>query len=351
MENFLAHPGLWTWANFDGEHYLAIAHHGYGNLEQAFFPFYPWLIKTLVAPFRESLFALLLSGLTISHVAFLIALFLFYLLVQLDFGKKIAQLAVIFLLVFPASFFFGSVYSESLFFVLALGSFYAARKKHWWLAGVLGAFASATRIVGIFLLPALLWEWWEQRKNQNSPASPSEAGRAKLKTQNLINLVFILLIPLGLLFYMRQLAINYHDPLMFYRTHSAFGAGRSTDKLILLYQVFWRYFKMMATTKIDPLYYTVWLEFLSAAGFLVLLVFSYLKKIRISYLIFAVLAYMTPTLTGTFLSMPRLVLVLFPCFISLALIKNKLFRLLWLVTCCLLLAVTTIFFTRGYFVG
>lgn len=341
MENFLAHPGLWAWANFDGEHYLAIAHHGYGNLEQAFFPFYPWLIKTLVSPFKESLFALLLSGLTISHLAFFIALFLLYLLVQLDFDRKVAQLTIIFLLVFPASFFFGSVYAESLFLALALGSFYAARKKHWWLAGILGAFASATRVVGIFLLPALLWEWWEQRKNQNS----------KIKTQNLIDLVFIFLIPLGLLFYMRQLAINYHDPLMFYRTHSAFGAGRSTDKLILLYQVFWRYFKMMVTTKIDPLYYSVWLEFLSAAGFLVLLVFSYLKKIRISYLIFAVFAYMAPTLTGTFLSMPLLVLVLFPCFISLALIKNKFFRLLLLAICCLLLAVTTIFFTRGYFVG
>ena len=349
MENFLAHPGIWAWANFDGEHYLAIAHHGYGNFEQAFFPFFPWLVKSLVFPFKESLFALLLSGLTISHVAFFIALFFFYLLVQLDFDKRVAQLAVLFLLIFPASFFFGSVYSESLFLALALGSFYAARKKHWWLAGILGAFASATRIVGIFLLPALLWEWWEQRKTQNSKIS--KACCFAIKTQNLINLVFIFLIPLGLLFYMRQLAINYNDPLMFFHAHSAFGAGRSIDKLILLYQVFWRYFKMMATTKIDPLYYTVWLEFLTAAGFLALLVFSYLKKIRISYLIFAALAYITPTLTGTLLSMPRLVLVLFPCFISLALIKNKLFHILLFVTCCLLLAVTTIFFTRGYFVG
>jgi len=41
MEHFLVHPGLWSWANFDGMRYLSIAHHGYGNLEQAFFPFFP----------------------------------------------------------------------------------------------------------------------------------------------------------------------------------------------------------------------------------------------------------------------------------------------------------------------
>jgi len=32
MENLLAHPGFWPWANFDGRYYLEIAQHGYGNL-------------------------------------------------------------------------------------------------------------------------------------------------------------------------------------------------------------------------------------------------------------------------------------------------------------------------------
>lgn len=341
MNNFLVHPGLWAWANFDGEHYLAIANHGYGNFEQAFFPLFPWLIRTLVYPVRESLFALLFSGLTISHLAFIIALFLLYLLIRLDYDKKVAQTTILFLLLFPTSFFFGAVYTESLFLALVLGSFYAARRGKWWIAGILGALASGTRFVGIFLLPALLWEWWEQ-------------NNSKFKIQNLKllkTLIPIFLVPIGLLWYMRFLAINYQDPLMFLHVQPAYGAQRVADKIILLYQVFWRYFKMIASTKADPLFFTVWLEFLTGAGFLCLLVFSYFKKIRLSYIIFAVLAYITPTLTGTFSSMPRYVLTLFPCFIAMALIKNRIFRTLYFVVCCLLLLIATIFFTRGYWVG
>jgi len=341
MENFLRHPNLLAWANFDGEHYLAIAQHGYGMFDQVLFPFYPFLIKTFIFPLKESLFTLLFSGLTISNLSFLIALFLLYLLVKLDFNQKTARWTILFLLVFPTSFFFGSVYNESLFLLLILGSFYTARRGNWWLAGILGAFASATRPVGIFLLPALLWEWWEQNKIKNE----------KLKMKNLFNLLPIFLVSAGLLWYMRYLAINYQDPLMFLHSQPAFGAQRVADKVILLHQVCWRYFKMIATTKANLLYFTVWLEFLSAAFSGILLVFGYLRKIRLSYLIFAFLAFIVPTLTGTFSSMPRYVLVLFPCFIALSLIKSKWFRLAWIVLSILLLFVATIFFTRGYFVG
>jgi len=341
LKEILARPGLWAWANFEGEHYLAIAQHGYANLEQAFFPLFPWLIRVFVYPFRENPFALLISGLTISHLAFLTALFLFYKLIKLDFDEKVAQLAILFLLIFPTSFFFGAVYTESLFLVLILGSFYAARKKNWWVAGILGAFASATSFLGIFLLPALLWEWWEQRSTEN----------LRLKTQDFFELIPILLIPLGLLFYMRFLASFYQDPLMFIHVQPAFGTQGSADKLILLYQVFWRYLKMIVSTRWDPLYFTVWLELLTTTGFGALLVYAQLKKIRLSYLIFAFLAFLVPTLTGTFSSMPRYVLVLFPGFITLALIKNKIFRSLYIFVCCLLLAIATIFFTRGYWIA
>lgn len=347
LKHVFDHPGLWPWANFDGEHYLSIAYRGYGNLEQAFFPFFPFLIKLLSSPFKSNfsselnLFPFLVSGLIIANISFLVALILFYFLVRLDVDKKKARLSIFFLLVFPTSFFFGSVYTESLFLALILGSFYAARKKKWWLAGILGALASATRIVGVFLLPALLWEWWEQQKIKSQ----------KLKVKSLFNLLPIFLVLSGLLWYMRYLSINYQDPLMFLHVQPAFGAERSVDKIILLYQVFWRYLKMIATTKVDPLYFTVWLELFTALGFLGLLIIAYLKKIRLSYLIFAALAYLVPTLTGTFSSMPRYVLILFPGFITLSLIKNRFFRWLLIALSCLLLAISTIFFTRGYWVG
>lgn len=38
---------LWSRANFDGIHYLDIAQKGYGIYQQAFFPFYPQLVRVL----------------------------------------------------------------------------------------------------------------------------------------------------------------------------------------------------------------------------------------------------------------------------------------------------------------
>jgi Gpi18-like mannosyltransferase len=338
VDNYYQKPLFWGWANFDGFHYLNIARQGYFQFEQAFFPFYPFLIRWFAKLFKNFLF----SGLLISHLSLFLALILFYKLVRLDFEEKIANCSLVYLLLFPTSFFFGSVYSESLFLVLILGSFYFARKKNWLLAGVLGAFASATRVVGIFLFPALLVEWWEQYKSQN----------LNLKSQ-IFNLFSVLLIPLGLGFYMRYLAVHWGDPLLFAHVQEHFGAQRTSGKVILLYQVFWRYFKMILTTRMDPLYFAVWLEFLTAILFFALLIWAYFKKIRTSWLIFSALAYLLPTLTGTFSSLPRYVLVIFPGFIALALLAEK-YR--WLKIICpvlagILLATSTIFFIRGFWVS
>jgi len=335
VENYYQKPLVWGWANFDGAHYLSIARQGYFQFEQAFFPFYPLLIRGLAKPFKNFLF----SGLLISNLSLFFALILFYKLVRLDFGKEITKRSLIYLLLFPTSFFFGSVYSESLFLALILGSFYFARKKNWLLAGIFGAFASATRVVGIFLFPALLVEWWEI-KVKNS----------KLKVKGLLSLFFILF---GLGFYMWYLKKTVGDPLYFIHVQPLFKAERTAGKFILLYQVFWRYFKMILTTRMDPLYFAVWLEFLTAVVFLVLLILAYFQKIRRSWLVFSVLAYLVPTLTGTFSSLPRYVLVIFPGFITLALLveKYRWLKIIYPVLVGILLAISTIFFIRGFWVS
>jgi len=289
-------PFFWKRANFDGIHYLDIARKGYGVNQWGFFPLYPKIIKGLTPNFagRD-----LLAGLFVSHLSLFLLLFIFYKLILLDFDHKIAQRTLLFLMFFPTSFFFGFVYTESLVLLFILGSFYAARKGNWLMAGILGALAANTRLIGIFLFPALIYEWWQQKKISNF----------KFQISNL----FIFLVPLGLLSYMRFLKINFQDPLIFIR---------SVGKIVLLYQVFFRYLKMILTTKFDPLYFTVWLEFLAVAGFILLLIKSYLIKIRMSYLVFSVLTLLIPTLIGTFSSLPRYVLVLFPCFICLGMVKS-----------------------------
>jgi len=38
---------LYSWANFDGAHYINIARDGYHQFDQAFFPLYPLMIRAL----------------------------------------------------------------------------------------------------------------------------------------------------------------------------------------------------------------------------------------------------------------------------------------------------------------
>jgi 4-amino-4-deoxy-L-arabinose transferase-like glycosyltransferase len=332
---YLKNPLLWSWANFDGAHYLTIAKEGYYQFQQAFFPFYPYLLRSLSHLTKNYLF----SGLLISHLSLLAALFLFYRLVNLDFNEKIAKRSLIYLLLFPTSFYFGGVYTESLFLALILGSFYAARKKQWVIAGILGALASATRFVGIFLFPALLLEWSQ--------------GKEKSKKRKIKSFLPLLLILSGLLIYMWYLNKTVGDPLYFIHVQPFFGAQRTGGKIILLYQVFWRYLKMLVTVeKMTPTYFVCLLEFFSGLAFLVLTIFTYLR-LRLSYFVFMALAYLVPTLTGTFSSLPRYVLICFPGFILLSLWSEKYrwLKRLYPVIAVIFLVVSVILFARGFFVA
>ena len=104
---------IWSFANFDGVHYLGIAKDLYAyQYTQAFFPLYPLLIKV----FSHLTFGnLIISGLLISNTAFFIGLLIFYKLITNKFNQKIAIWSVIFILTFPTAFFFGALYTEGLF--------------------------------------------------------------------------------------------------------------------------------------------------------------------------------------------------------------------------------------------
>jgi len=321
-----------VWANFDGVHYLSIAKRSYVQYEQAFFPLYPWLIKRLSLLLDNNL---LLSSFLISYLSFFISLVLFFKLVELDFNKKVAKRTLLFLLMFPTSFFFISVYTESLFLALILGSFYAARKKKWWLAGILGGLASATKLTGIILLLALIIEWMEQSK----------------KKRLIKKLSWFILIPSGLLFYMFYLWKSVKDPLFFFHAQPAFGANRSGGKLILFYQVIWRYIKIFFTVPIQN--YDFWiavLEFIVTILFLYLAIISYFK-VRKSYGLFSILIIILPTLTGTFSSMPRYVLPAFSIFILLGSLKLGKISYLIYGFFVIFLALLTGLFVQGWWVA
>ncbi|MBI2334790.1 hypothetical protein HYU96_03220 [Candidatus Daviesbacteria bacterium] len=337
--NYMLAPELFSWANFDGEHYLSIAIFGYKEKEHAFFPVYPGLISFLARPFSPDLLSFIvnstIAGLVISNLSFLLALIFLMQLIKIDFPKKIAFLTLAILLVFPTSFYFGAVYSEGLFLLLTVGSFYLARKGRFLGASILGAAASATRVFGVLLLPALFIEAREQK--------------AKFSKS-----FWIFLIPMGLVVYMLYQYFTTGDPLAFYNLQGQVGEQHQSG-LILLPQVYFRYIKMLLTVDLgNPIYQTIILEFLVGIIFFLLPIYGYFKKARLSYVVFAMLGFLMPAITGSFSSVPRYVTILFPSFLFLAMLINKLPNLLKIAVLsfsALILMIETALFLRGYWIA
>src|SRR3989344_1296507 len=74
MDNYLKNPFLWSWLNFDGNHYLSIAMYGYKPLQYFYFPLFPLSLGVVAKLLggAQSMYAL--SGLLVSNITFFVAL-------------------------------------------------------------------------------------------------------------------------------------------------------------------------------------------------------------------------------------------------------------------------------------
>ena len=138
--------------NWDGLWYRLVAIEGYDSSHKAnaaFWPLYPWSMRILsnLTGMTEDV-----AGYLIANLCFIVALVLLYRLVALDFDLGVARVTLWAIALFPTSLFFSSVYTESPFLMLAVGSLYAARRGNWWMAGLVGALAAMTRSYGVFLV-------------------------------------------------------------------------------------------------------------------------------------------------------------------------------------------------------
>lgn len=317
----------WIWANFDGVHYSYIAQHGYQYPNYAFFPLLPLLISLVKKTFSNHVVD---AGLLVTNLSFFTSLFVLHKIALLDVSKRVAFLAIAMILLFPVSFYYQSVYTESPFLLFTLLSFFFARKGRWVLASGFGYFATLTRLVGVALLPALILEWYFQ-KDRRWPS-----------------LFWLLFIPLGLATYMAYLQIFHGDFLLFQKAMSNWGQSDT----VLPVQTFVRYIKIFIFSDHNLAYWVAVLEFVSALCYLALSVFV-AWRVRLSYGIFMLTLLLIPTFTGTLQSMPRYILQLFPAFIALGVLTSR-SKIIFALTAILFLLLQFVFvamFTRGYFVA
>lgn len=313
------------WANFDGVHYLNIAFHGYTN-QARFFPLFPIILKIFSDP-------LIISVILVS-VIFFLALYFFKKLIALDFPQKRADNTIIYLLVFPTSFFFVAIYSEGLFLLLALLAFYFARKKMWFLSIIFASLLMVTRFVGIAILPALLYEF------------------VKTEGLNIRKALIFLISPLGIIAYSIFNFYKWDNFLYFIQSQGELGNNRTVSSVIFFPQTVFRYIKILSTVSIKSYDWSIAALELGVFLFAAIMLFvAWKKRIRMSYLIFAAINFAIITSTGTFSGLPRYVLTIFPVFMVLASIENRMLKIAYLVISPILLFILLMLFSRGYFVA
>jgi hypothetical protein len=194
--------------------YALIARDGYENApfdaddphNWAFFPLFPLVLRSAMAVTGEAQ----LTGMALSSLLFLAALFILHAYVR-GRGNDLATAdrTVLYVALFPTSYFFSLPMTESLFLLLTLSSIFAAERQRWWLSGVLGALASATRVTGVLVLAPLLIIAWLQARSRGWKWTPA--------------IGWLVLVPAGLVAFMLYLSVITGNPFAFRDIQAAWG--------------------------------------------------------------------------------------------------------------------------------
>ncbi|HEV7860548.1 MAG TPA: mannosyltransferase family protein [Pyrinomonadaceae bacterium] len=289
----------------DGLWYANIARDGYerqpfeasAQHTWAFFPLYPLLLRAASSITGEYA----LTGSLLSNLFLLFSLVLLHPLVRaFGYDEGCADRTIFYMAAFPTSYFFSLPVTESLFLLLTVGCFLAVRRKHWWLTGILGALATATRPTGILIFPALLVQYWQTYRSEN------------LRRRELLAL---LLVPLGLFAFMFYLRETTGDALAFLKVQAAWGHRAGF------------FLRPLFDYLMNPLEVSVRWDFrlLNFAAAMVALACGLvlLKRRQWSLATYTLICVIAPLSSMALQSMSRYFLTIFPAFIMLALAGRR----------------------------
>ena len=164
------------WSEGDSGWYYGIATYGYfynpGQQSSiAFFPSYPLTVRGL-GDLIGGDYQIAGSLLGVLFGAAAAVLFAQWVWRRLPRGGAVTAIAI--LLLYPYAFFlYGAMYSDSMFILTAIGSFMLLERRHYWLAGLVGALATAGRPVGVAVAVGLVVRMLEMRAEARSVSSPA----------------------------------------------------------------------------------------------------------------------------------------------------------------------------------
>jgi hypothetical protein len=324
---------LSTWQRFDALWYQQIAEHGYqaGNATVAFNPLYPLLSRIVSLPLGGQV---VLAELVVSSAAFLVSMMLLYRIARLESGPIASRLAVLLTALFPTGFFLLAPYTESLYLALTLAAFWLARRGRPRAAGSAGFGAALTHgVFGVFLVLPLAFESFGQRDEQG------KRRWAGLPAATLPALGFI--------------GLNAYQRLVVGEQHTGLAA-----------QWLWGYKVVPPWQALAAswAYIARWSDPIEALNLVCLLGFGLLALVlitrrQIGYALYVV-PYLALLLTremsfSPLMSVSRLTLVLFPCFILIAtwLARRPWLAARWLVASLLLQVMLLAYYVHFRFVA
>jgi hypothetical protein len=298
-----------AFARYDSGWYHGIASQGYiygagGRNNLAFFPVYPLLMRaggTLLGGRQEDYY---FAGIVVSWLAFAAAMTVLYRLALLDLPRPAALRAVMYAAAFPFAYFFGMVYSESVFLLALVVTVYALRTRLWLAAALAGAVMTATRVTGVMAVPGLAFIAWraagQDRRSRLLALAAVAASGAGIGLYSLFN------------YQMSGTPFAWYDAITFWGYRP--GGNPFGGVLGLLQALVLRPYQFLATERMAP-YDT--LNALSALGALALLPLIW-RRFSPGYALVVLAGLLLPLSSGQFEGLGRYCSVQFPIALALA---------------------------------
>jgi len=296
------HPWLWDMLfRWDAAWYATIVKHGYSytpgaESNVAFFPLLPLLTAGVRGVLRVHLE---LAGFIVSNAALLASAVLLRRLASLDYPapSRVPERAVWLLLFCPMTFFYSTMYTESLFLMLSLCVFLLARRREWLGAGIAGALLTATRGNALLIALPVIWEVFFARTRRENIDAPRQARNRSVG--------WLWLMPLGLVLYATYLHFHVGDALAFGHAQAAWGRSIQPPWVGI------------GNALGYPSPYRA-LVFGSAAVAVAVGMLGYRLRLRLSYQIYAAASILFLLSSSIFHGLPRMLSVIFPLYLAIA---------------------------------
>ena len=321
------------WVKWDANSYIRIPNGYRAMIENGdyvmlvFFPFYSWIIKIFnwVIPNINA------AALTVSSLCYSAGCVFMYKLCLIDYPRESAKKAVTLISAFPFAFFFGSIMSESTFFLTSVITLYCIRKHNWAAAGIAGMCAALSRSAGVFLIFPATVEFIEEYKILANLKKPKRVFSDILKKWS-----FLLLLPLGTCIY---LYINYKtagSPFEFLRLEEKYWS-QTTRPFFKTIGYIWTVITSSSTNVSTK--FTAFVPGLTLPLIMYAVLICGLKKTRSMHLTWLIIYLVVNTSMSWPLSIGRYMLCAVPAFIiagDLLRERNKAFTAVTFASCVLM---------------